>query len=71
MIEISLQEYQRLIQLEAKVQALIGYAKHTSWSIDREVVCGMLGFNVNEVKDGADRKQDGEKYRGYDGELAE
>lgn len=52
MIEVAPQEYKRLVQLEAKVQALMAYVNHTEYSVDRGLIGKMLGFAVNGVNDG-------------------
>lgn len=54
MIEVSPADYRRLLQIEAKVQSLMAYVNRTRYSVDREIICGILGFTVNEVKDGTD-----------------
>lgn len=52
MIEVAPQEYKRLVQLEAKVQALMAFVGHTEYSVDRGLIGKMLGFTVNGVNDG-------------------
>lgn len=54
MIEVSPTEYRRLLQLEAKVQALMAYVNHTEYSVDRGLIGKMLGFSVNGRNDGTD-----------------
>lgn len=54
MIEVSPAEYRRLLQIEAKVQSLMAYVNRTRYSVDREMIGGILGFTVNEVKHGTD-----------------
>lgn len=53
-IHVSTQRYDRLIQTEAKVHSLMTYVNRTRYSVDREMIGGILGFTVNEVEDGAD-----------------
>lgn len=50
-VKVAPSEYKRLIQLEAKVQSLMGFANRTKYSVEREMIGGILGFSVNEVKD--------------------
>lgn len=54
MIEVSEEEYINLVRLESKVQSLMAYVNRTRFSVDREMIGGILGFTVNEVKDGKD-----------------
>lgn len=53
-ISVSTQKYDRLIQIEAKVQALMAFVNHTEYSVDRKLIGSMLGFSVGGVKDGTD-----------------
>lgn len=53
-ITVPTEKYDRLIQAEARIQTMISYVNHTRYSIDREVIGAILGFTVNEVKDGTD-----------------
>lgn len=54
MIEVSPAEYRQLLQIEAKAQSLMAYVNCTKYSVDRKIIGGILGFTVNEVKDGTD-----------------
>lgn len=56
-IHISAQRYDVLIQTEAKVQSLMAYVNRTRCSVDRDMIGGILGFTVNEVKDGESRER--------------
>lgn len=54
MIEVSPAEYRRLLQIEAKTQALMAFVNHTEYSVDRKLIGSMLGFSEGGVKDGED-----------------
>lgn len=56
-VSITTTEYKRLISLEARVCALIAYVNRYKYAIERDIIGGILGFSVNEVSDGANRKQ--------------
>lgn len=59
-ITVPMQKYERLVALEAKVGSLMAYVNRTKYSVDRGLIGGILGFCVNEVKDGNCGKPDGE-----------
>lgn len=52
MINISLEEYKRLVQLEARANALMDYAVREKYSISGDMIVGILGIPVIEVEDG-------------------
>lgn len=54
MVNITALEYKRLVGLEARTQALMAYVNRTKYSVDRELIGGILGFQVSEVKDESD-----------------
>lgn len=60
MIAIPKQKYEHMIALEAKVGSLMAYVNRTKYSVDRGLIGGILGFCVNEVKDGDCGKPHGE-----------
>lgn len=59
MIQISPIEYKRLVGVEARAQALMAYVNHTKYSVDRELIGGILGFHVGG-RDECDREPNGE-----------
>lgn len=54
-MEEMLKDYVRLVRLEARVNTLIAYVKREKYSVDRHLICEMLGF---EVEDGEIGEQD-------------
>lgn len=52
MVNISLEEYKRLVQLEARANALMDYAVREKYSISGDMIVGILGIPAIEVSDG-------------------
>lgn len=51
-VTISLDEYKRLVQIEARAKALMDYAVREKYSISGDMIVGILGIPVIEVEDG-------------------
>lgn len=52
MVNIPLCRYEQLVKTNERVQALIAYLRRYDYSIDKEMVGGILGFDVRNIKDG-------------------
>lgn len=51
-MEWMLKDYERLIKMEARVNALIAYVKREKYNVDRNLICEMLGFEVEDGESG-------------------
>lgn len=54
MITVPVEKYDSFVKAEAKMQSLMDYVNHTKYSVEREIIGYILGFTVDEVKDGTD-----------------
>lgn len=70
-MEWMLKDYARLIKMEARVNALMNHVRNEKYSVDKKLICDILGFDMNEVEDGESGKQDAEMHRGFDGSISE